>query len=136
MANMHVRGRTTRGYQVVCHFAVPAGNNNVGLAWRTAYYRMKSPTGVLPLTTVLPDGDGTLGTINSAGGQEKSAVTGTAPSTAPTVAEVVMEFQIPDDWGALSGAQQQTRLDEWYAVALSDWTASNGSLLAYWGFVR
>lgn len=124
MANMHVRGRTSRGYQVVCHFAVPAGNNNVGLAWRTAYARSKGA-----LTTVLPDGDGTLGTVSSA---EKTSLT----QTTPTVAEVVLEFQIPDDWGALSGAQQQTRLDEWYAVALSEWTASNGALLAYWGFTR
>jgi hypothetical protein len=128
MANMHVQGRTSRGYRVVCHFAVPAGNNNVGLSWRTAYARSKGAPAVA-LTTVLPDGDGTLGTVSSA---EKTSLT----QAAPTLAEVMLEFQIPDDWGALSGAQQQTRLDEWYAVAASEWTAGNGALLGYWGFTR
>ena len=124
MANMHVRGRTARGYSVVCHFAIANTNNDVGLNYRTAYARSKGT-----LATALPDGDGTLGTISAA---EKTSVT----QAAPALAEVVQEFQIPDDWGALSGAQKNARLDDWYAVALSEWTTQNAALLQYWGYVR
>jgi hypothetical protein len=125
MANMHVRGRTARGYSVVCHVAIPAGNNAVGLSWRTAYARSVGA----PLVTVLPDGDGTLGTIGAA---EKTAVT----QTTPTLAEVLLEFQPPDDWAALTGAQQQARLDDWYAVALAEWQANTSTRLGNWGYVR
>lgn len=121
---MHVRGRTSRGYSVVCHFPIAAGNNDVGLAWRTAYARSKGA-----LSTVLPDGDGTLGTISAA---EKTSVT----QATPTVAESVQEFQIPDDWGALNGPQRQALLDAWYAVASTEWTNGNAELLRFYGFTR
>jgi hypothetical protein len=124
MANMHVRGRTPRGYSVVCHFAIPNSNNDVGLNYRTAYARSKGT-----LTSVLPDGDGTLGTISAA---EKTSVT----QAAPALAESVQEFQIPDDWGALNGTQRQALLDAWYTQASAEWTAGNGVLLQFWGFTR
>jgi len=124
MANMHVRGRSPRGYSVVCHFAIANTNNDVGLNYRTAYARSKGT-----LATVLPDGDGTLGTISSA---EKTSVT----QAAPALAEALLEFQIPDDWGALNGAQKNARLDDWYAVASAEWVSGNAALLQFWGYTR
>lgn len=46
-------------WRVVMHFPVPAGNNDAGLPWRTALIRSG-----IGGTTILPDGDGTLGTID------------------------------------------------------------------------
>lgn len=128
MANMHVLGRTGRGYSVVCHFAVANANNDAGLNYRTAYARSKGAPAV-PLTTVLPDGDGTLGTVAAA---EKTALT----QAAPALAEAVLEFHVPDDWSALTGAQKNARLDDWYAVASADWTNGTAARLQYWGYTR
>ena len=50
-------------WRVVMHFPVPAGNNAAGLPWRTALVRSG-----IGGTTILPDGDGTLGTISAIDG--------------------------------------------------------------------
>lgn len=124
MANMHVLGSAPGGYTIICHFAIPATSNDAGLAHRTAYVRR-----VGTLTTVLPDGDGTLGTISSA---EKTSLT----QTTPTLAEVPKIFQIPSDWDALSGANKNARLDAWFTVAQTEWQNSQADVLRYWGYTR
>ncbi len=48
-------------WRVVMHFPVPAGNNTAGVSWRDAL--VASGIGG---TTILPDGDGTGGTISTA----------------------------------------------------------------------
>jgi hypothetical protein len=133
MANMHVLGAEGGGaYRIVCHYAIPATTNSAGLAWRTAYARSRGwPADVLP--TVLPDGDGTLGTISAA---DKATVTGTLPSTVPTVAEETERFDFPSDWTGLSGAQRQAVLDAWYAAQNTEWTARLQALLLWWGYTR
>lgn len=63
MANLHILTSDARTAEVaaVAHVAVPVGNNAAGIAWRTAVVRSG-----LGGRTVLPDGDGTGGTISAA----------------------------------------------------------------------
>ena len=61
MAHLHVLETTDTGGTLVVHVAIPATNNSVGLAWRTALTRSG-----LGGATVLPDGDGTQGTVSAA----------------------------------------------------------------------
>lgn len=70
MANTHVLEQTTPGrFRVVYHVAIPATNNAAGVAWRTAIVNSRDATRPV---TVLPDGDGTNGTISAA---EKAQLT-------------------------------------------------------------
>ena len=63
MANIHVLEQTAPGrFRVVLHVAIPAGNNPAGVPWRTAV--AASVNAAKP--SVLPDGDGTNGTISAA----------------------------------------------------------------------
>lgn len=66
MANMHVLSSGGGQVLVVMHIAIPSANNTVGVNWRTAL--IGSGIGG---TTVLKDGDGTVGTISAA---EKTAI--------------------------------------------------------------
>ena len=64
MANIHVLESPAPGrFRVVYHVAVPATNNPAGVAWRTAVVNSRDATRPV---TVLPDGDGTKGTISAA----------------------------------------------------------------------
>ena len=67
MANIHVLESPAPGrFRVVYHVAIPASNNAAGVAWRTAVANSR-PTGAnAPPISVLPDGDGTGGTISLA----------------------------------------------------------------------
>ena len=61
MADMHVvTGNENGEWDIIMHFAVPDINNDVGVNYRTAL--INSGSGV---TTSLPDGDGTEGTIDA-----------------------------------------------------------------------
>lgn len=125
MANMHVRTINGQSAEIVCHFAIPNTNNDAGLNFRTAYGR----TFAVQQATVLPDGDGTLGTIS---GAEKTAVN----AAVPTVAELLRTFVFPGDWAVLNGTQRNARLDEWYASQLAEWTALNAARLQFHGYTR
>ena len=64
MANIHVLDSPAPGrFRVVYHVAIPATNNPAGVAWRTAIVNSRDSTRPV---TVLPDGDGTGGTISDA----------------------------------------------------------------------
>jgi len=80
MANVHVLEQTAPGrFRVVYHVAIPATNNAAGVAWRTAVVNSRIAGQAV---SVLPDGDGTNGTISAA---EKAQLTSGA------VYEVVRE---------------------------------------------
>ena len=80
MANIHVLESVAPGrFRVAYHVAIPATNNAAGVAWRTAIVNSRDATRPV---TVLPDGDGTNGTISAA---EKAQLTSGA------VYEVVRE---------------------------------------------
>jgi len=62
MANSHILDQSGPGrFRVVYHVAIPAGNNAAGVPWRTC---VAANVGAIP--SVLPDGDGTNGTISAA----------------------------------------------------------------------
>ena len=64
MANVHVLESPAPGrFRVAYHVAIPASNNPAGVAWRTAIVNSRDATRPV---TVLPDGDGTNGTISAA----------------------------------------------------------------------
>ena len=80
MANIHVLESPAPGrFRVAYHVAIPATNNAAGVAWRTAIVNSRDATRPV---SVLPDGDGTNGTISAA---EKAQLTSGA------VYEVVRE---------------------------------------------
>lgn len=69
MANVHVLDQPAPGrFRVVYHIAIPVGSNGAGVAWRTAVARAKVDTAN---PSILPDGDGTGGTIS---GPEKAQI--------------------------------------------------------------
>lgn len=62
MANSHILEQTAPGrFRVVYHVAIPASNNGAGVPWRTC---VAANVGLV--VSVLPDGDGTHGTISAA----------------------------------------------------------------------
>jgi hypothetical protein len=67
VANVHILESLAPGrFRVAYHVAIPASNNPAGVAWRTAVVNSR-PTGAnAPPISVLPDGDGTNGTISAA----------------------------------------------------------------------
>jgi hypothetical protein len=80
MANTHVLEQLAPGrFRVVYHVAIPATNNAAGVAWRAVIVNSRDATQPV---SVLPDGDGTGGTISAA---EKAQLTSGA------VYEVVRE---------------------------------------------
>ena len=80
MANVHVLESVGPGrFRVAYHVAIPATNNAAGVAWRTAIVNSRDATRPV---SVLPDGDGTNGTLSAA---EKAQLTSGA------VYEVVRE---------------------------------------------
>lgn len=124
MANMHVRTIRDGIYEVVCHYPIAAtGNNSAGLQWRTAYLRGRATTP----TTVLPAGDGTLGTISAA--ETTSIQTG-------AVAEEVILFTPPGDWETMNATQRGAAIDSWYSANLAAFNNANAARLAWLGFTR
>jgi hypothetical protein len=61
MANMAVLAGNGVDYTVVVHVAIPVANNVAGTPWRTALVNSG-----LGRPSILPAGDGTLGTISAA----------------------------------------------------------------------
>ena len=67
MANVHVLQTPGPGrFRVVYHVAIPATNNSAGVPWRTAVANSRPTGATAPPISVLPDGDGTAGTISAA----------------------------------------------------------------------
>ena len=64
MANIHILTLDGAEVSTLMHFAVPATNNTAGTPWQTIAARIFGKT-------VLPDGDGTQGTISAA---EKASI--------------------------------------------------------------
>ncbi len=67
MADMHIiDGDGKKSWRVVMHFDVPDINNDIGISYRTALV-----TSGLARLSILPDGDGSGGTIDA---DEKAAL--------------------------------------------------------------
>lgn len=68
MANSHILEQIAPGrFRVVYHIAIPNSNNGAGVPWRAC---VAASVGLI--VSVLPDGDGTGGTISTA---EKAQIT-------------------------------------------------------------
>src|SRR5437660_6433122 len=107
MANLHVLSKQGSDVTVAAHIAIPSANNTAGVNWRAAL--IASGVGG---KTVLPDGDGTGGTISAA---EKAQLTSGA------VYEVldVIHVGIPSA-GAAINAYLDARYSEISARVLTD----------------
>ena len=68
MANSHILEQTAPGrFRVVYHVAIPATNNAAAVSWRTIMAaRVAASVLAGNPASVLPDGDGTNGTISAA----------------------------------------------------------------------
>jgi len=120
MANWHALTgqRDGNAFRIVFHVAIPGtGNNRAGVQWRTAL--INSGIGG---TTVLPDGDGTGGTISVT---EKTSITTGA------LFEVVEDFATnPPE----TGAALKARIDTYFTALSSRVTADLQLRLTYFGF--
>lgn len=122
MADYHVLTGSADGnsFTVVHHVPVPgSGNNRAGVQWRTALVNSG-----LGGKTVLPDGDGTGGTISAA---EKAAITSGA------LYEVVEQF---DTHPGETAAQLRDRVDTRHTALVAQVQAQLQGRLTYFGFVR
>jgi len=115
MSDMHVLDGDGETVKVVMHFGVPAGNNSVGTSWVAAVLSTAP-------TTILPDGDGTDGTIETT---EKSAI------EAGTIFEHVTRVHA-DGSGQTTGGRQAV-LRNAYAVAEAAVTADIQSRFKFYG---
>lgn len=121
MTDVHVLKRTSPGrYQLALHFPVPVGNNAAGIAWSTVL--INSGQGG---KTVLPDGDGTGGSVTSA---EKLAITG------GTVYEIVEDADLLS--AGSSSAQITAYVDALWNRRLSDVQAELQGILNQFGRTR
>ncbi len=120
MANIHVLDRQGNGWRVAVHIAVPAGNNAAGLAWATALLRSGNGG-----TTVLPDGDGTGGTVSAA---EKTSVTN------GTVLEVLDVAAPPSN--ATTAVAINAWLDAYHAAKVAEVQARLQTELQQYGRTR
>lgn len=120
MSNIHVLERSSSGYRVALHIAVPAGNNAAGTAWSSV--AIKSGRGG---RTVLADGTGTDGGIAAA---EKTTITN------GTVLEVVDVVTPPDD--ANTAAKINAWLDGYFAAKSTEVLADIQAQLSQYGRVR
>ena len=120
MANIHVLDRGVDGkFHVAYHFNTPAGNNSATVSWATAL--INSGIGG---KTVLPDGDGTKGTISST--EKASIVSG-------TVLEVVVSVDVTDGGANTTVSQMTTYLNANYAVVQTAVQADLQRRLAWFG---
>ena len=118
MANLHVLQKSGSEVTVVAHVPIPLGNNPAGVPWRTA-----TAGSGLGATSVLKDGDGTLGTISSA---EKTQL-GTG-----AVFEYVTTLRI----GTTALANINAYLDAEFTRISGEVLASLQDRLGFWGYVR
>ncbi len=120
MADMHVLIGNGRQWRVAMHFAVPAGNNTAGVSWSDALANSE-----LGGATVLPDGDGTGGTVSAA---EKTSI------ESGTILEYVVV--LPIESGGSSPVNIRDSLREFYAVEKADMLACLASQLRYFGAIE
>jgi hypothetical protein len=118
MANMHVLQRGGGGVTVVMHVAVPNANNAVGQNWRTVLIASH-----LGGTTVLPDGDGTAGTISAT--EKATIASGSVYETVVTLRPEQVAFGALPAW-----------LDLQYAQASAAALALLEDQLNYYGYTR
>ena len=120
MANIHVLRIEGRVVSAVAHVAIPAANNDAGMSYRTAIVRSG-----MGGTTVLPDGDGTAGTISAA---EKSSIQSGA------LVEVPLRIQL----SALpsNGAQRNAFLDALFTAEQTRVQGEAQASLRYYGATR
>lgn len=116
MSSVHVLDGDGHSYRVVAHFAMPAGNNSAGVAWKAA-----ALAAGLTGTTVLPTGNGP-GQIDSA---ELAQV------QAGDVAEIVVSV-LPES-GGTNNATRQATVSAQIAVAVADAQADWQRRLRYYG---
>ena len=103
-------------FSAAFHIAIPATNNTAGCPWRTVVLRNGGGK------TILPDGDGTLGTISAA---EKTQI----------LAGEIMELVTSGGWGAgtfPTGAQ----LDAIAAAIVSNYLAAMQLKYSRYGMTR
>ncbi len=127
MAKAHVL--TTQGQvsRVAFHISIPAaGNNGAGIQWRTAVKNsgVAFPEGKAG-TTILPDGDGTGGTISST--EKTDLVNGLI------VEAVSNDVTIPS---GLTTAQANAFLDDLHAAKAAEVQAIIQARLQYFGYTR
>ena len=119
MANLHVLTKTGSDVTVVAHIAIPNTNNASGINWRTVL--INSGMGG---KTVLPDGDGTAGTISSA---EKTQI----QSGAVYEVQDVIHVGIPNGAAAINAY-----FDARYAEISGRALTALQDLLNYYGYTR
>lgn len=120
MADWHALTGSPDGnaFRICFHIAIPSVNNRAGINYRTAL--INSGIGG---RTILPDGDGTGGTISTT---EKANI------TAGSVYEVVEDFATNPGEAA---AALEARIDS-YHTALTTRTQNNlAGVLTYFGYV-
>ena len=117
MADMHVLAGSGGRWQVVMHFAVPGGTNAAGVLWSDVL----TNSGIGG-STILPDGDGTGGTIDAT---EKVAI------VAGTVLEHVGRFLVES--GGTSAAGIRGSLREFYGKEKAAVIAQLQRQLRYFG---
>lgn len=117
MSDMHVLTGDGKTWRIVMHFAVPGGNNAAGVSWADALVNSG-----LGGTTVLPNGDGTGGTIVAA---EKTAVEN------GTVFEHEADFRVES--GGNSAGNIRASLREFYAAERAGVMAVLSTSLRYFG---
>lgn len=121
MAKVHVLDQQSPGrYRCVLHFAVPAGNNSAGITWKNALLRAFGTP-----ATILPDGDGTGGTISAT---EKASV------VAGDVVERVVTIEA--ETGGTSAAAMGATVDAEAARLISEEQTRLGAQLKWFGVVR
>lgn len=116
---MHILTRDGNAYRIAAHIAIPGGNNAAAVAWSAAVLRSGAGG-----TTVLPDGDGTAGTIAAA---EKTSI------TSGTLLELVDQVDPPP---SLAGVALLTWLDQWYAARVAEVQANLQTRLNQYGRTR
>lgn len=125
MSHVHVLNKGSDGeHRLVCHFAVPAGNNSVPVAaggtvtWQEA---LKASLGGSP-ASVLPDGDGTKGTISA--GELANVASG---------AVLERQYSFPVDSGGTTDALREASILAFYAKKKTQVTAEIAAQLGYFG---
>ena len=115
MASIHILSMDGTEFTAAFHVAIPATNNAASCPWRTVVLRNGGGT------TILPDGDGTLGTISAA---EKAQI------LSGEVAEVVQTNRWNQSFP--TGAQ----LDAIAADVTATYTAAMQSTFNRYGMTR
>jgi hypothetical protein len=123
MADMHVLTKQGEKHRIACHIAIPNTNNPAGVNYRTALVR----AGLSTPTSVLPDGDGTGGTIAAA---EKTSL------GAGALIERVLSLDITQGGTLTTLAQINAYVDAWYAQVVTETQGELQAILAQFGRTR